>query len=262
MSLIYSLWGNNRLHFAPSDLKNDKELWLVTLSAIFSSFSADNVNTIVSGQDNDVICYRLQETWSIDDRNSFDYQIQELVTQGYRVAYHPILLQLQKKVQLINRKLLIVHVALENLKSTKAFYRLINKPSIADMGIDNGYKNHDGFYQLIKRIVKLDGEFKKYSLGSITEIDSLLAWDAIYLINICRWAVQVGYIERDEFLTYANSLTSQVKTTYSNWEQVVLAFIIGELIRQCSEQREKCLLETTHRFLTDPFSPVKKVPFN
>lgn len=261
MSLIYSLWDNNRLHFAPSDLKNDQELWLVTLSAIFSSFSGDNVNTIVSGQDNDVIRYRLQGTWSIDDRDSFEYQIHEQVTQGYRVAYHPILLELQKKVQFINHKLLMVHAALEKLMSTKAFYKLMNKSSNVALGIENGYKNPDGFYQLMKRIVKLDGEFKKYGLGSITEIDSLLAWDTIYLINICRWAVQVEYIERDEFLTYANSLTSRVKTTYSNWEQVVLVFIIGELIWQCNEQREKYLLETTHRFLTDPFSPARKVPF-
>lgn len=262
MSLLYSLWENNRLHFAPSDLKNDQELWLVTLSAIFSSFSGDNVNTIVSGQNNDVIRYRLQETWSIDDRNSFEYQTQELVTQGYRVAYHPLFLELQKKVQFSNHKLLIVHATLEKLLSTKAFSQLIKKNSLVALGVKDGYKNPDGFYQLIKQIIKLNGEFQKYHLGSITEIDSLLAWDAINLINICKWAIQVDYIEREEFLTYANSLTSQVKTIYSNWKQVVLAFIVGELIWQYNEQRKKCLLETAHRFLTDPFSPVKKVTFN
>ncbi len=109
-----------------------------------------------------------------------------------------------------------------------------------------------------KRIANLDYLFKQCLFGSITDIDTLIVWDAIYLINIFPWLFKSVILLVINFLI----MPYQVKAAYTNWKEIILAFIMVELISKYSEDREKDLIDTNYRFLTDSFTQIKTVKFN
>ncbi|WP_180839087.1 DUF1266 domain-containing protein [Variovorax sp. RO1] len=88
-----------------------------------------------------------------------------------------------------------------------------------------------------------------------------MAWDAVRLANLSRWAVQLGYIDRAEFTGFAGGLESQVRAAYADWSQVSAAYIAGGLIWQYADAREEHLLRTNRLLLSDARSPWRSVPF-
>jgi hypothetical protein len=102
---------------------------------------------------------------------------------------------------------------------------------------------------------------RKHFHVSQAEVPSLVAWDAVRLASLSRWAVQLGYIERAEFAGFAGGLTRQVREAYSSWSQVSAAYIAGGLIWKYSDAREEHLLRTNRMLLNEARSPYRSVPF-
>ena len=93
------------------------------------------------------------------------------------------------------------------------------------------------------------------------QIPNLVAWDAVRLASLSRWAVQLGFIDRSEFVDYAGALMPQVRKAYTVWPQVSAAYIAGGLIWNASEAREENLLRTNALLISDARSPYRTVPF-
>jgi hypothetical protein len=102
---------------------------------------------------------------------------------------------------------------------------------------------------------------RKHFHVSQAEVPSLVAWDAVRLASLSRWAVQLGYIERAEFAGFAGGLARQVREAYSSWSQVSAAYIAGGLIWKYSDAREEHLLRTNRMLLNEARSPYRSVPF-
>ncbi|MBD3993017.1 DUF1266 domain-containing protein, partial [Xanthomonas citri pv. citri] len=58
---------------------------------------------------------------------------------------------------------------------------------------------------------------RKHFKVSPNQISDLVAWDAVRLASLSRWAVQLGYIERAEFAGFAGGLATQVREAYTDW---------------------------------------------
>jgi hypothetical protein len=93
------------------------------------------------------------------------------------------------------------------------------------------------------------------------QISDLVAWDAVRLASLSRWAVQLGFIGREEFASFASALNSQVREAYADWSQVSAAYIAAGLIWRYSDAREEHLLRTNRMLLNDARSPYRSVPF-
>jgi hypothetical protein len=93
------------------------------------------------------------------------------------------------------------------------------------------------------------------------QIPNLVAWDAVRLASLSRWAVQLGFIDRAEFVDFAGALMPEVRKSYTGWAQVSAAYIAGGLIWNASEAREENLLRTNALLLSDVNSPYRTVAF-
>jgi hypothetical protein len=93
------------------------------------------------------------------------------------------------------------------------------------------------------------------------QIANLVAWDAVRLVSLSRWAVQLGFIERAEFARFAGGLKQQVQQAYADWSQVSAAYIAGGLIWRYSSEREEHLLRTNRLLLSDARSPYRSTAF-
>jgi hypothetical protein len=102
---------------------------------------------------------------------------------------------------------------------------------------------------------------RKHFNVSPPQLSNLVAWDAVRLASLSRWAVQLGFIGREEFASFASALNSQVREAYADWSQVSAAYIAAGLIWRYSDAREEHLLRTNRMLLSDARSPYRSVPF-
>lgn len=56
---------------------------------------------------------------------------------------------------------------------------------------------------------------------------SLVAWDAVRLVNLSRWALQLGWINRAAFVHHAGRLSQPVREAYGTWSEVSAAYVVA-----------------------------------
>lgn len=258
----HALMDNDELHFAEEEggASSPEERWLVTLSAPLSAFNGNYVDAVETGQDPDALRDGIASMWGVSDRQSFEQTAQWLVEEGHRDKYRDLWQALQK-VDAAHRSapLLLRSVAslvfpglfmlkLRNELNYQAFAQQTGK-SVADIAaLMSAY---DDWMDDLRDPLGVQP----------AEIQDLVAWDAVRLASLTRWAVQLGYIERDEFERFASGLAGRVRTAYANWAQVSAAYVAGGLIWKYSDARQEALVRTNAMLLRDARSPYKRVPF-
>lgn len=267
-SLGYMMLDNDKMHFNPSDAQDhtDSEKWLVTLSSPLSVFNGGFLNTIETGQNKKTISDILNDMWGISDRKSFEEVAEWLTKEGHRRQYQ-LIFQAIKKVQLIheNRHFLMkiadmfapIMLAIETRKVI----------DLAALSQQTGYTQSElrskipNFSTSTNWYNRLISTFRKKSKCLPEQINGLVAWDAVRLVSITRWAIELGYIERSEFEHYAGQLRHEVKHTYKSWDEVSAAYIISGLIWKHSEGREENMVRTNLMLVKESKSPYKTIMF-
>ncbi|WP_418119888.1 DUF1266 domain-containing protein [Variovorax sp. 350MFTsu5.1] len=259
-TLGHAMMDNDKLHFDAAEALSGQEQWLVTLSAPLSAFNGDFVNAVATGKDNDVLREGIADVWSVHDRASFEQTARWLVEEGQRSAYRSLWNAIAAIDTATQETPAVLRMAMDAF--FPSFFQIKARKSLdyRELSAQSGKPMAD-LAQLMAGSRSWVDELRKHFKVSPADISSLVAWDAVRLASLSRWAVQLGYIERAEFAGFAGGLASQVREAYGSWPQVSAAYIAGGLIWKYSDAREEHLLRTNRLLLSDARSPYRSVPF-
>lgn len=135
------------------------------------------------------------------------------------------------------------------------------KVQLLELAAESKINDPSKFPESLVLLQQFDQKFAKKGIGRFSQIDSLIAWDAVRLANITRWAIDMGYIERSQFTQYAGQLTSQMKSAYADWNQAMLAYFAGAILWQSSESRAEGFFKNMNMLVNDENCPFKKIAF-
>lgn len=269
-SLAYDMMDNDKLHYKENVVLTHQTKWLVALSSILSSFNGDYVNALETGKSDGHLTDSLPNIWGIADRDSFIEQATWLTQEGQRSKYQPNL----ELVKLLNestfeKPLPIIGKLFYTMNMDELLFTFTNiklfftqKPKLDQLSDALGLKRKTNKINMLLPIYQeWLATIRRKKLGNVSAIDSLLAWDAVRLVNICRWSLQLGYIREIEFVEYANQLTVDVKKTYQSWDEVIVAYAIAGFIWNSDEGRVKNMVRTLNMLKKDPQSLINQVPF-
>lgn len=260
-TLAHAMLDNDKLRFdAAAPALPAQEQWLVTLSTPLSAFNGDCVNAVLTGKDNDTLREGIAQVWNVSDRASFEQTARWLTEEGQRAKYLPA----WKAIGAIDAAVQSTPGVLRLVMDAwfPAFFQIKAREHL-DMRALSAQTGHSSaeLSQLMTGSQSWVQALRKHFGVAPDQLTNLVAWDAVRLANLSRWAVQLGYIERAEFADFAGGLASQVRAAYANWSQVSAAYIAAGLIWQYSDAREEHLLRTNRLLLTDTRSPWRSVPF-
>lgn len=264
---FYNAVDNVSLHFAEHANLTDEERWLITLSGVFSSLAGDNVNSIETGRENGIVREALRRSWLISDRPTFEQTVVRLATSDKRQLYVKRLDMIKRFYNTLENSNVVCQVISKfSFRFALDWYQTKTKEDLKNVSKELEFdriKASDskgvGLYTLLADAGKWINSLEK--LGDYRVVNNLIGWDAVSLVNIVRCATQVHYIEREEFVKYANPIKKQVQAAYNSWDELVLAYVIGSFIWNYSEERAKVIIRVAHMFLTDKRSPVHLIKF-
>jgi hypothetical protein len=256
----HALLDNDKLHFGDAPGTTPAEAWLVTLSAPLSAFNGDYLNAVTTGKDDDDLREGIAQVWGVDDRASFEEKARWLVQEGQREAYASV----WRAIAAVDDAVQTTHPLLRMLAegAFPAFFQIKARKSLDYKAL----AAHSGLSlsevaQVVMQSRSWVDELRKHFKVQPPQVASLVAWDAVRLASLSRWAVQLGFIERAEFEGFAGGLKQQVQQAYTDWPQVSAAYIAGGLIWRYSDEREEHLLRTNRMLLKEARSPYRSTAF-
>jgi hypothetical protein len=256
----HSLLDNDKLHFSTTPDATPQEAWLVTLGAPLSAFNGDHVNTVATGKEAGDLRDGIAQVWGVNDRASFEDKAEWLVQEGQRSKYA----SLWQSIAAVDDAVQTTHPVMRALADGMfpAFFQIKARKSLdyKALGAQSGHSVPE-LAQLVTNSRSWVDELRKHFKAQPAQIANLVAWDAVRLVSLSRWAVQLGFIERVEFAGFAGGLKPQVQQAYADWSQVSAAYIAGGLIWRYSSEREEHLLRTNRLLLSDARSPYRSTAF-
>lgn len=257
----HALMDNDKLHFAkPPEPLMAEEQWLVTLSAPLSAFNGDYVDAVATGKDADTLGEGVAGMWNVHDRASFEEVAAWLAREGQRNAYAPV----WQGMRAIDAAAQGTHPVLRMVFDSifPGYYQLRARPQLDMKALAaSAERPVNDLAQLFFHCREWMSDLAKRFQSPASSLTSLVAWDAVRLASLSRWAVQLGYIERAEFARFAGVLGAEVRQAYSGWPQLSAAYIVGGLIWNGSESRRDHLVRTNRLLLSDARSPYRSVPW-
>jgi len=259
-TLGHALLDNDALHFSGDAQLTSEERWLVTLSAPLSAFNGDYVDAISTGKDDDALREGIAAVWGVHDRATFEQTATRLAETGQRSTY----LSAWKAIGAIDDAVQATPALLRMAVDAffPAFYQIKARKGLdyRALAAESGHTVPE-VSQLMTGSQSWVQALRKHFHVAPSDISSLVAWDAVRLANLTRWAVQLGFIDRSEYTRFAGALAQEVRSAYAGWPQVSAAYIAAGLVWQSSDAREEHLLRTNRLLLSDARSPFRSVPF-
>lgn len=259
-TLGHALLDNDKLHFAAAGQLFPETQWLVTLTAPLSAFNGDYLDAVATGKDDDDLRAGIAEVWNVHDRESFEQTARWLAEEGQRSAY----LSTWKAIAAVDAATQSTPAVIRLVMDAffPAFFQVKARKSLDHRALALATERSvPDIAKLITASPSWVNALRKHFAVSPSQIVDLVAWDAVRLASLSRWAVQLGFIQPGEFEVYAGALTTQVRAAYSDWTQLSAAYIAGGLIWRHSDAREEHLLRTNRLLLSDARSPYRHVAF-
>jgi hypothetical protein len=93
---------------------------------------------------------------------------------------------------------------------------------------------------------------------------SILGWDYIRYICLCRWGYAVGYISEEEAWEKIIPVAKMLQKTFDSWEDLGRNYLIGRQFWSYEYTKKEGYLfeESVQRLLDMPLSPWNKYPWN
>ena len=260
--IAHALLDNDQLHFAgaAADLHDPDERWLVTLGAPLAAFNGDWLDSLPSRRDPATLADGVAGMWDVRDRASFEARAAWLRNEGQRTAYGAVWRSILAMDVVARSMHPLLRGLIDGIAPQFLEFKLDPRDGTRAVVAESGLSMKDvvetrqaarGWLPRIQGMLAVDP-------ASVT---SLVAWDAVRLASLARWAVSLGFIQRPEFAVVAGGLATAVRQAYAGWPQVSAAYIAAGLIWNHSDAREESLLRTNAMLLADPRSPYRTVPF-
>jgi hypothetical protein len=256
-TLGHAMLDNERLHFAEQPEVLPGEAWLLALGAPLAAFNGSIVNALGDEKDDlERVRSGVQQMWGIEDREGFIATAQWLVDEGQRTKYFAIWIAMQKMDAVRRGANKLLRLLMPAIVEVQAHQR----GDAAGLAALTGLERKDVASKLVSSqhwVPDIDKSLRMETAA----IRSFVAWDAVRLVNVTRWALQLGWIKREEFASYADGLSGAVREAYANWNEVAATYVLAGLVWNWSEAREEGLIRAYRLLGSDARSPHKLIAF-
>lgn len=253
--------SNSKHLYFSNDYNFPKEYeWYIALGSILSAYNGDYVNDLKTFYHIKWIENGLSKMWDIKDNKTFKDTANWLIEEGHRTKYLPRLDLLKRYRFEIENANIFFRILFKILPdSAISYYQKKNKNHIRDIKNSDNL-NYKYFGKLLQITVEYLDLYQK-NIGDYIQVDSLLAWDAVRLINISRWALNCNYINEEEFYYYISQIKEPIQNTYDNWQQIALAYATAAIIWHPVKRRAKSFPIALGELLNDERSLLVTCPF-
>jgi hypothetical protein len=250
------------LNFASSTTLSTSQQWVLAVGALLNAKEGYAMNTLTTGFNNSLLQDGLKSVWGINNREEFLTQAQRLSSMPNQAEYELIWGEMRKFIDPSNGP------------SKGGFGKFIGSVT-AFFGVSNPLQMAESMKVLKGKTSETDQELAiklNNSMQWLTEfegmgidakkINNLMIWDASRLINVARWANQVGWITEAEFFNICTPLAKQVQSTYASWQNMLDASFAASMMWNYDENRLEGFKVAHKQLLKDPASPFKALPWN
>lgn len=247
--------------FFSTDCHYPKEYqWYLALGSILSAYNGDYVNDIKNNLHIDWIKQSLETMWGVTDNATFKDTANWLINEGHRTKYLPrlnLIKHYHLEIENANNFFKSIYETIPNIGIV--YYQFKNKNTLKQFIKDNDLK--PAMLGKLLNIVSYCPELYKEHIADYMAVTNLWAWDAVRLVNLCRWSLNCGYINHDEFMHYVSQIKEPVQNAYDNWQDVAIAYAITAVIWSPSPGRAESFAVPVGKLLKDPHSLLKVVSF-
>jgi hypothetical protein len=242
---------------------NTSQQWIVALGALLNAKEGHRLNTMDTGTNNELLREGLSESWGIDDRDEFLQTAQRLASFTASHEYELIWEQM-RKVGGIDTAAGQAGVMAGLLGGVSKYLDISNHalvgPSIKALA---GRTREDE--RTLGMMLTKCGEWMAGLEGmgiQAAKVTNLMAWDASRLVNLGRWACQLGWITQEEYFGICTPVAQQAQNSYSNWQDFTSAAFVASMIWRYEESRYTDFAGSYQRLMNQPKSPLLKLAWN
>ena len=229
------------------------ELWLITLGAPLAVQRGDRLNQLHTGQSDEIISKAMAEYWDVGSRSDFTTTASWLIEAGQRSHYFSIWRAMCQVEERRHKPAGILHffgAAHAEAKETGNAARAL----ATRLGLDS-----DELFLQLRNSGDWIGDILERQTLHAKRVKGFAAWDAVRLITLCRWAVQLGLIAPEEFAGFASGLNHEVRICYNNWRDFSSAYVVAGLVDNYSADRSHTLRhihKLLNKELSSPFQSI------
>jgi hypothetical protein len=263
MSTIKSFVADGiALEIASSTPLSQSQQWVLAVGALLNAKEGYAINTLPTGRDNSLMQGGLNNIWGISNREDFLTQAQRLSSLPNQAEYEAIWNEMRKFIdpnssasagtfgKMIGG--LTQFFGMSNpIQMTAAMKALKGKTSETDK--DLALKLNDSM-QWLTELAGMGIDAKK--------VNNLMVWDISRLVNVARWAHQLGWITEAEYFNIYTPLAQQVQNTSTSWQSMLDASFIASMMWNYDLDRLEGFKGAHQRLLKEPSSPFKLLPWN
>jgi len=198
-----------------------REAWAMAADAVFIEINGEKYDFLGGwsknpGQQKDKQ-RALVEWWGIENRQDLLTELQQLEEHGHRESFKKMG---EEQLSLSDAQ---YHQMLQKLEKTDP------KAQVRFMLVHNYYK----------------------TLGT----KSIIAFDFIRHINLCRWGYAAGYITSEEAWSRIYSSAQVLQVTFDSWQDMSENYLLGRIFWSGDLSRNKDMLEGLERMKKRPQNP-------
>ena len=214
-------WTINRAEDGKLD---EEQLRLLAFGAPMLVYNDENVDTIDSDADVEIIKYTLEDWWNVTDRDSTLGIVRWLLEEGHHAEADEALAEIRTR-------------GFENISQEE---RLDEDSKMGDVClimesmIENGWCPEDRMPE------------------------SVIAWDLVRVVNLGRWAYLCGYVNADEMWQIMQVAADTAVEHFSSWEEYGRSFIMGRGVWHGDPDDSETAKEIVELLLENDESPWKQ----
>lgn len=265
--MSYDELDSSELHFSSDPDLPKEQQWFIALGSFLSAYNGDYVNDIKTRYDEFYIKEGLSSMWGIIDKETFKETANWLITTGHRAQYLPRLELVKKYCSEINNANNFFKLVFKLIPRLSMIYYQIKtktdfRVKLKELEMDQiQEKETNGTFANMLTTGLYCIDLYEKNISNFQNVTNLLAWDAVRLINISRWALICGYINQDEFYQYISQVEEPVQSAYDDWTQVAIAYAIAGILWSPSEERANALAIPFSKLLKDKRSLINQCCF-
>jgi hypothetical protein len=263
-SAAKDFWADGlSLEIADTTPLNTSQQWIVALGALLNAKEGHRLNTMDTGTNSDSLREGLSQAWGVDDREEFLQTAQRLASFRASREYELIWEQM-RKVGGIDTAAGQAGVMAGLLGGVSKYLDVSNYALVGPAVKALAGRTREDDKALGLMLTKC-GEWMADLEGmgiQAAQVTNLMAWDTSRLINLGRWACQLGWITQEEYFDMCTPVAKQAQDSYGSWQDFTSAAFVASMIWRYDESRHTDFAGSFERLMNQPKSPLRKLSWN
>jgi Protein of unknown function (DUF1266) len=263
MSSVKSFTSDDAdLEIASSTSLSKSQQWVIAVGALLNAKEGHSLNTLETGTDTSILQGGLANSWRVNDRDEFLALAERLSNLSSQAEYEAVWGEMRK---------FLGHYSDTSTsamsKMVSGFTKLFGatNPILLNAAMKTlKGKTNDSDAVLAEKLNNSSQWLHSLEVMGIEamNVNNLMAWDASRLINISRWAQQIGWITEDEYFSICTPLAERAQKSYGSWKEMLDASFVASMLWNYDEDRLEGFTNAYNSLLKNPQSPVLVLPWD